>query len=126
MPPLWRSALELLEERVAGILTEGTFRHRAAAIECRFPLLTIITGLRQGDQRAAAALTVMAALRQSALESALDAARAERLRADLAASASRAATAAGAGSGSAEAGPDASKAVLHCVWRQLARLSGTP
>ena len=123
-PPLWTDAIDLLEQRVAGTLSEGTFRHRAAAIECRFPLLTILAGLRNRDARAATALTVMAALRTSALESALDAARGERLHAQLAAPCVNAASATqGMESRPGDHGLDPARAALHCLHREVLRLS---
>ena len=123
-PPLWTEAIDLLEQRVAGSVSEGTFRHRAAAIECRFPLLTILAGLRIRDARAATALTVMAALRTSPLESALDAARGERLHAQLAAPCVNAASATqGFESRPGDHGLDPARAALHCLHREVLRLS---
>lgn len=128
VPPLWAEAVELLQERVAGSLSEGTFRHRAAAIECRFPLLTILAGLRNGDARAATALTVMAALRTSAVEAALDSARGERLHARLA---TPCVSAASTSQGSTAGRPvehrlDPARAALHCLHRQVLRLGKQP
>jgi hypothetical protein len=126
-PPLWTESIGLLEERVAGSLSEGTFRHRAAAIECRFPLLTILGGLRNGDARAATALTVMAALRTSAVEAALDAARGERLHARLAAPCINAASATqGIEGRPGEHGLEPARAALHCLHRQVLRLGKQP
>jgi len=51
------------------------------------PLLVALTGLRNGDPRAAAALVVSAALNEDALEAALGASRNERLHARLLAAA---------------------------------------
>jgi len=55
--------------------------HQAAALECRFPLLTLLSGLNRQDPRATAAFTIMAALHSDAAESALNAAQAERMHA---------------------------------------------
>lgn len=85
--PLWTEAVELIEVRVSGGLVEAEFRRRAALLECQFPLLVALTGLRNGDPRAAAALVVSAALNEDALEAALGASRNERLHARLLAAA---------------------------------------
>ena len=127
VPPLWSEAIELLQERVAGRHSEGTFRHRAAALECRFPLLTILAGLRNGDARAATALTVMAALRTSAVEAALDAARGERLHARMASPCiSAALTSQGIEGRPVEHGLEPARAALHCLHRQVLRLGKQP
>ncbi len=81
--PLWTEAVELIEFRLSGGLVEADFRRRAALLECQFPLLVALTGLRNGDPRAAAALVVSAALNEDALEAALGASRNERLHARL-------------------------------------------
>jgi hypothetical protein len=81
--PLWTEAVELIEALVSGALVEAEFRRQAALLECQFPLLVALTGLRNGDPRAAAALVVSAALNEDALEAALGASRNERLHARL-------------------------------------------
>ena len=127
-PPLWSEAIELLAERVAGTLSEGTFRHRAAAVECRFPLLTILTGLRHGDPHAATAQTVMAAaLRTFAVETARDAARGERLLTRLATQCASAASAADFPDERRRElqHVDTERAVLHCLQPQAMRLGRT-
>ena len=79
--PLWREAVELIEARLSGGLVETEFRRQAALLECQFPLLVALTGVRNGDPHAAAALVVSAARNQNALEAALGASRNERLHA---------------------------------------------
>ena len=81
--PLWTEAVELIEARVGGRLVEAEFRRQAALLECQFPLLVALSGLRNGDPRAAAALVVSAALNEDALEAAVGASRNERLHARL-------------------------------------------
>lgn len=81
--PLWTEAVELIEARLSNGLVEAEFRRRAALLECQFPLLVAMTGLRNGDPRAAAALVVSAALNEDALEAAIGASRNERLHARL-------------------------------------------
>jgi len=88
--PLWTEAIELIEARLGGGLVEAEFRRQAAMLECQFPLLVALTGLRNGDPRAAAALVVCAALNEDALEAALGASRNERFHARLLAAAKEA------------------------------------
>jgi hypothetical protein len=117
-------AVELIGQRAAAKINEGTFRHRAAAVECRFPMLALIAGLRKFDPRAASTLTILAALRPSPVEAALDAARGERLHAELAAR-RFAVSLDAAGSTSARShGPalDADRAVRRCLGLQALRL----
>jgi len=126
-PPLWNEAIDLVAERVAGMISEGTFRHRAAALECRLPLLTVLSGLRRGDPHAAAALTVMAALRTRAVEAALDSARAERLQARM--SAPRRdimSPTQGADNVADESRRASERAVRHCLHHQVVRLGRMP
>jgi len=125
--PLWAEAVELIEARVGGGLVEAEFRRRAALLECQFPLLVALTGLRNGDPRAAAALVVSAALNEDALEAALGASRNERLQARLLAAAQeaqltperRASLLVGA---RVRCRPD--DAAFYCLQRQAVRFEG--
>ena len=125
--PLWTEAVELIEARVGDELVEAEFRRRAALLECQFPLLVALTGLRIGDPRAAAALVVSAALNEDALEAAIGAGRNERLHARLLAAAReaqlsperRASLLVGA---RVRCRPD--DAVFYCLQRQAVRLEG--
>lgn len=123
--PLWTEAVELIEARLSGALAEADFRRQAAGLECQFPLLVALTGLRNGDPRAAAALVIAAALHEDALEAALGASRNERLHARLLAAARAGALPAVRGS-SGRVGatlrcrPD--DAAFYCLQRQASRL----
>lgn len=81
IPPLWEEAVALLKSRCNEAITEVTFADQAAAIECRFPLLSMLTGLNRQDARATAAFAIMATLHTDATEAALNAAQAERMHA---------------------------------------------
>ena len=123
--PLWTETVELIEARVGGALVEHEFRRRAALLECQFPLLVALTGLRNGDPRAAAALVVSAALNEDVLEAALGASRNERLHARLLAAAQAARTSPGRMAGllvgeRVRFRPD--DAVFYCLQRQAVRL----
>lgn len=50
--PLWTEAVALIEARLGGHLVEAEFRRQAALLECEFPLLIAMTGLRNGDHAA--------------------------------------------------------------------------
>jgi hypothetical protein len=124
---LWTEAVELIEALVSGALVEAEFRRRAALLECQFPLLVAMTGLRNGDPRAAAALVVSAALNEDVLEAALGASRNERLHARLLAAVQeaqltqerRASLLVGA---RVRCRPD--DAVFYCLQRQAVRFEG--
>jgi hypothetical protein len=124
IPPLWCAAIELIEQRVGRAINEGTFRHRAEEIERRFPMLSLVAGLRNHDPRAASALTTMAALRPSPVEAALDAARGERLHAELAAGGLAVSSVAAADSARRPcgAGLDPARALQQCLHVQMRRL----
>jgi len=125
--PLWAEAVELIEARMAGGLVEAEFSRQAALLECQFPLLVALTGLRNGDPRAAAALVVSAALNEDVLEAALGASRNERLHARLLAAAQetqltperRASLLVGA---RVRCRPD--DAAFYCLQRQAVRFEG--
>jgi hypothetical protein len=123
-PPLWSEALDLLSRRLAGTIDEGSFRRSAAALQCRFPMLTVVSGLRAGDPRAAATLAVMAALHASAYEAAVDAAIAERMHAQMA---GRAAPVGSESSDDTKEPQETGEecAVRRCVQVQLGRLITT-
>ncbi len=125
--PLWTEAVALIEARLSNGLVEAEFRRQAALLECQFPLLVALTGLRNGDPRAAAALVVSAALNEDALEAALGASRNERLHARLLAAAQEAQltpvrrTSLQVGA-RVRCRPD--DAVFYCLQRQAVRFEG--